>query len=403
MPTHLPPTPELLAAARRRLAWVESQMPILAASRSRTEAPLAGQRIAARGHITFQSAVQMRVLSALGAELAFCASNAVTADPSVVGLMAAEGIAIVGRDGVKVDAGRTALEELLRFFPDGPTLLLDEGADLITLIHAEHRELADRLLGAVEKTGSGVQRLREMSGQGKLLFPVVLVDLAVLKSEMDNGQATGQSVLEAILHASQILLAGKTFVVAGFGAVGRGIAQRARGMGCRVVVTEARPTVALKALMEGYEVMPMAQAAGVADVLCTATGRAGAITAAHLERLKPGVVLANAGHFNHEIDLAALAQSAVQRDPVRPGNERLILADGRTVFLLGGGEVVNLTVGEGNVSEAMDVVFACQVAALEHLLSRDGPRDPGLHLLPEEVEERIARRKLAALDIRTEA
>ncbi|MEV0703348.1 adenosylhomocysteinase [Saccharopolyspora sp. NPDC050389] len=374
------------------LAWAEEQMTLLTGLRGDERGALAGQRIVMRGHITKESAVQVRTLRALGAEIAWCASSPVTTDPDIVAVMTCEGVHIPPDAPGEGRAGEQAIQDVLDHFGRGPTLLLDEGGDLLLAAHADDRELPD-ILGAVEKTGSGMVRLKQRFGADGTKFPVLAVDTSYLKHVVDNSGGAPQSVVECIMRASGTLLAGRTFVVAGFGGVGSGIARRAAGLGCRVIVTEVRPTVALRALVEGFEVMRLADALQVADVVCTATGEQ-AVTAAHLPHMRSEIMLANAGHFADELPVAALREAAVEVKEVRSGRTRYLLPDGRVITVLGNGDMINLAVGEGNPSEVMDVTFATQIAALRYLLSETGPREPGVFSLPVDYEEELAQRKL---------
>jgi adenosylhomocysteinase len=375
-----------------RLAQATEQMVVLGRIREdyQVARPLAGERLALCGHVTVETAVQVETLIALGAEVAWCASSTSTTDELVAALLRERGIRVLGSRGMSDLDLRNGVEEVLRTWPDGPTLVLDEGAMLIGALHTTMAGLPAPVL-ATEKTPDGLAELERLARRTPIRFPVVKSDESFGKDAVDNPHGTAQSLLETIMAASGRMLAGKVFVVAGYGRVGAGIAAKARGLGARVVVTEVRPTRALIAVLDGFEVMPMAAAARIGDLFCTVTGTAGVLREEHLTLLKSGAVLANGGHLPHEIDLAALDRMAVERTPAaHPGSEVLTLADGRRVYLIGGGNIANLAAGRGNVSEVMDVTFASQVLALCLSVKEAATWPAGLRELPPECDEYVA-------------
>ncbi|MFJ1649783.1 adenosylhomocysteinase [Streptomyces sp. NPDC088258] len=374
------------------LAQATEQMAVLARIREdhHVTQPLAGQRLALCGHITAETAVQVETLTALGADTAWCASSTSTTDDRIAALMRGRGIPVTGTRGMSEADLHAGVEETLRTWPQGPTMVLDEGALLITALHTTQAHLPAPVL-ATEKTPDGLAELHRLTRHTPLRFPVIKSDESFGKDVIDNPHGTAQSLIETIMAAAGRMLAGKVFVVAGYGRVGSGVAAKARGLGARVIVTEVRPTRALIATLDGFEVLPMNEAARIGDLFCTVTGTPGVLREHHFALLKNGAVLANGGHLPHEIDLAALDRTARERTPAaHPGSEVLTFADGRRVYLIGGGNIANLAAGRGNVSEVMDVTFASQVLAL-CLSVKEAPSWPaGLRELPEECDQYVA-------------
>lgn len=380
-----------------KLDTATARMPVLAAIRREfgEVAPLNGHRIALCGHVTAETAVQVRTLLALGAEIVWCASSTTTTDEEIATAMRQDGVVVHGKRGMSdADLARGA-HEVLSVWPDGPTLVLDEGAVLITALHRDFAHLPAPVL-ATEKTPDG---LAALAGVGPLRFPVIKSDESFGKDAVDNPHGTAQSLVETIATVSARLLAGKVFVVAGHGRVGSGVAQKARGLGARVVVTEVSATKALLAVLNGYEVLPMREAARIGDFFCTVTGKPGVIGRDDLLAMKSGAVLANGGHLPWEIDQEALAAVVTGRRELAPGLEELRLSNGNTVELLGGGHIVNLSAGRGNASEVMDVTFASQVLALQLVLPKAADLTAGLHALPPECDEYVATALAKALGI----
>ncbi len=391
--------PGLAAAGRLRIEWAEQSMPVLRQVRERfaREQPLKGLRMGCCLHVTTETAVLMLTLKAGGAQVALCASNPLsTQDDTAAALVREYEIPVFARKGEDHD---TYYRHLAAVLGTRPQLTMDDGADLITQLHRERRDLLPDVLGGTEETTTGVIRLRAMEKEGVLAFPVIAVNDADTKHLFDNRYGTGQSTIDGILRATNILLAGRTVVVAGYGMCGRGVATRAKGMGAHVIVTEVEPLRALEAVMDGFPVMPMARAAEVGDVFVTVTGNTGVIGPAHFARLKDGAILANAGHFNVEIDLAGLAAAASARRLVRPFVEEFVLAGGRRVYVLGEGRLINLAAAEGHPAAVMDMSFANQALGAEFMVKRGRALERKVYPVPVEIDREIARLKLASLGV----
>ena len=386
----------LAAAGVRRVEWAERSMPVLRAVRERFAAarPFDGLAVAACLQVTAETAVLLRALVAGGATVRLAASNPLsTQDDTAAALVAEYGVAVFARAGADLDTYRRHLSALR---DAGPALVLDEGGDLVDALHAV---AADGVRAGCEATTSGVVRLRRMHADGALRFPMVAMDATPTRRLVDNRYGTGQSTVDGILRATSMLLAGRTVVLAGYGACGAGIAERLRGLGARVVVTEVDPLRALDATLAGYQVLPMAAAAGIGEVFVTATGNRDVLRAEHFEAMPDGAVLAHAGHFDVEIDVPALAALAADRHPgVRPYTDEYVLSDGRRLLLLSEGRVVNLTAAEGNPAAVMDLAFAEQALTVAWLA--DNPDLPvGVHPVPAGISAEAAELRLAALDI----
>jgi len=383
-----------------RIDWAFSEMPVLRSLRERFEAerPLAGTRISGCLHITTETANLARVLIAGGAELALCASNPLSTQDDVAAALAVhEEVSIFARWG---EDGSAYYRHIRAALEHHPQITLDDGADLVSTVHEERPELITGILGGTEETTTGVMRLRAMAKDGALRYPIFAVNDADTKHLFDNRYGTGQSTLDGILRATNFLLAGRVFVVAGYGWCGRGIAMRARGMGAKVVVTEVEPVRALEAAMDGLQVMPMLEAAARADFVVTATGDKNVLDARHLEVLKDGCVVANAGHFNVEINLPALESAAVARSKPRPSVEEFLLQDGRRIRLLAEGRLVNLAAAEGHPAAVMDMSFANQALTVVHILRNSASLANEVHPVPREIDREVARLKLDAIGIR---
>jgi adenosylhomocysteinase len=374
-------------------------MPVLAAvteELARTR-PLAGHRIAACLHVTTETANLCRALVAGGAELALCASNPLSTKDDVAAAIADElGAAVFAVHGADRDTFWRQVDGVLA---SRPTLVVDDGADLTATIHTRRRDLLAGIAGGTEVTSTGVLRARNMAREGALAYPLLAVNDAATKHLFDNRYGTGQSTIDGILRATNVLLAGKVLVVVGYGWCGRGLALRARGMGARVVVCEVDPLKALEAVMEGYQVLPLAEAAPLGDVFVTVTGNRDALTLEHLSAMRPGAIVANAGHFDLEIDVAALREAAVDATEVRPGAVAYTLPGGGRVIVLAEGRLVGQSCAEAHPAEVMDLTFATQALATEGLATGD-PLPPGVHPVPAATDERVARLKLAALGVR---
>ena len=395
--------PALAAAGRLRIEWAEQSMPVLRQVRERfaREQPLKGIRLGACLHVTTETAVLMLTLKAGGAQVALCASNPLsTQDETAAALVAEFDVPVFAVKGEDHPRYYRHLDSVLG---TRPQLTMDDGADLITQLHRERRDLLPDLIGGTEETTTGVIRLRAMEKEGVLAFPVIAVNDADTKHLFDNRYGTGQSTIDGILRATNILLAGRTVVVAGYGMCGRGVAARAKGMGAHVVITEVEPLRALEAVMDGYPVMPMARAAEVGDVFVTVTGNTAVIAGEHFARMKDGAVLANAGHFNVEIDLEALARMARSRRRVRPFVDEFTLEDGRRVYVLGEGRLINLAAAEGHPAAVMDMSFANQALSAEFMVKRGRSLERRVYRVPHEIDREIARLKLASLGVAIDA
>jgi len=390
---------------RRRIEWAESNMPVLRSIRERfaRERPFDGLRVGVCLHVTTETANLARALIAGGAEVALCAANPLdTQDDVAAALAARDGAAVHAIHGEDMATYYRHIEAVL---DTGPQLTMDDGADLVSTIHASRTELLDggQIIGGTEETTSGVVRLRALEAAGQLGFPIVAVNEARTKRLFDNRYGTGQSALDGILRATNMLLAGRVVAVFGYGWCGQGIALRAKGAGAQVVVCEVDPVRALEARLEGFEVLPGVAAAAKADVLITATGNRDVVRREHFEALRDGAVVCNAGHFDVECDLPTLRELAVERRQVRPHVEQHVLADGRRVNLLAEGRVVNLAAAEGNPPAVMDMSFANQALAAEHLARTAGTLAPRVHAVPAELDDEVARLTLAALGVEIDA
>jgi len=383
----------------RRIAWADRHMPVLAAIRDRFEAeqPLAGYRIAACLHVTSETANLMRTLKAGGADIVLCASNPLSTQDDVAAALVEE--FDVSVFAIKGEDNDTYYRHIEAAVDHKPQLTMDDGADVIGVLHSHRREQLGDILGGMEETTTGVIRLKALERDGALGFPVIAVNDANTKHMFDNRYGTGQSTIDGIVRATNILLAGSTFVVAGYGWVGKGVALRARGMGAHVIVTEVDPLRALEAAMDGFEVLPMAQAAERGDVFCTATGDKSVITREHLERMKDGAILANTGHFNVEIEIPALRQLARETRKAREFVEEFELEDGRRLFLVAEGRLVNLSSAEGHPAAVMDMSFANQALSAEYVVQNGADLERRVYPVPAEIDSEIARLKLATMGV----
>lgn len=388
--------PSLAAAGKMRVEWAESRMPVLMALRQKhgKDKTLKGMRVAGCLHVTKETAVLVKTIVAAGAEVSWSGCNPLSTQDDVAAALAADDISVFAWHGQTRDEFYWAIDKTLEF---KPTLTLDDGADLIFRVHSARTDLAPGILGGTEETTTGVHRLRAMGEAGKLLYPVIAVNDAETKWDFDNVYGTGQSSIDGILRATSILLAGKTFVVAGYGHCGRGVAARAKGMGSRVVVCEVDPIFALRAMMDGFDVMPMDDAAAVGDVFITSTGVKDVIVKRHFERMKDGAVVCNTGHYDCEINIPDLAGLSRSVREVRANNDEYSMKNGRRIYLLAKGRLVNLAAAEGHPSEVMDMSFANQFLSLVRL-TRDG-RSMGkkVYTIDRKQDTEIAAVKLATL------
>jgi adenosylhomocysteinase len=393
----------LAGAGERRITWAAREMPVLAgiSERFAKERPLKGLRIGACLHVTAETANLMLALRAGGAEVALCASNPLsTQDDVAASLVANEGISVFARKGEDRDTYYSHINAILA---TKPQLTMDDGADLVTELHTKRRELLPEVRGGTEETTTGVTRLRAMASEGVLAYPIIAVNDALTKHFFDNRYGTGQSAVDGVLRATNLLLAGKTAVVAGYGWVGRGIATRLRGMGAITIVTEIDPFRALEAAMDGFEVTTMAAAAPRGDLFITATGNVNVIGKEALAKIKDGAIVANAGHFNDEIDLATLTKLSTGCRELRPFVNEYRLSDGRTVIVLAEGRLVNLSAAEGHPPAVMDMSFADQALSVEYLLKNVGSLKPQVYPVPKDLDEQIARAKIVAMGMKIDA
>jgi adenosylhomocysteinase len=383
----------------RRIAWADRQMPVLAAIRDRfeREQPLAGYRISGCLHVTTETANLARTLKAGGADMVLCASNPLSTQDDVAAALVEEyDVAVFA---IKGEDNDTYYQHIEAAVDHKPHLTMDDGADVIGVLHSARREQLGDIIAGTEETTTGVIRLKALEADGKLGFPIIAVNEANTKHLFDNRYGTGQSTIDGIIRATNVLLAGKKFVISGFGWVGRGVAMRARGMGAHVIVTEVDPLRALEAVMDGYEVLPMERAAKIGDIFCTATGDKSVIRREHVEAMKDGAILANTGHFNVEIDIPAIRELATETREAREFVEEFTLEDGRRVYLLGDGRLINLTAAEGHPAIVMDMSFANQALAAEFAVQNAARLERKVYPVPPEIDKEIARLKLATMGI----
>ena len=383
----------------RRIAWADRQMPVLAAIRERfeRERPLAGLRVSACLHVTTETANLARTLKAGGADVVLCASNPLSTQDDVAAALVDEyGVSVFAINGEDNDTYYRHIEAAV---DHRPHLTMDDGADVIGVLHSHRREQLGDVIAGTEETTTGVIRLKALEREGKLGFPVIAVNEAQTKHMFDNRYGTGQSTIDGIIRATNVLLAGGRFVVAGYGWVGRGVANRARGMGAHVIVTEVDALRALEAAMDGFEVMTMERAAEVGDVFCTATGDKSVISKAHIERMKDGAILANTGHFNVEIEIPALKELAVETREARAMVDEYTMSDGRRIYLIGDGRLVNLAAAEGHPAIVMDMSFANQALSTEYAVQHAATLEKKVYPVPREIDEEIARLKLATMGV----
>ncbi|MCS7311588.1 MAG: adenosylhomocysteinase [Acidobacteria bacterium] len=382
---------------RARIEWARRFMPVLERIRERfrRERPLEGLRVSACLHVTSETANLIETLQVGGAQVRLCASNPLsTQDDVAAALIVHAGVEVFA---IKGEDAETYYKHIHAALEQRPHVTIDDGADLVTTLHTQRRELLPDVIGGTEETTTGVIRLRSMAREGVLAYPIIAVNDAMTKHMFDNRYGTGQSTLDGIIRATNLLIAGTTVVVSGYGMCGRGVAMRARGLGAHVIVTEVDPLRALEAVMDGYEVTPLLEAAARGDVFITVTGNKHVLRREHFERMKDGALLANAGHFNVEIDIPALVGMAVSRQVLRPFVEEFRLADGRRLYLLAEGRLVNLAAAEGHPAAVMDMSFANQALCVEYLARSGRSLAPQVYPVPREIDEQVARLKLAAM------
>ncbi len=386
--------PGLASQGRLRVEWAARRMPVLSSVKRQfsSDRPLAGLRVGACLHVTSETANLMLTLRDAGADLFLCASNPLSTQDDVAAALAAEGVEVMAIRGEDSERYHRHIQEVLG---RRPHLLVDDGGDLISALHRSHPDLSP--LGATEETTTGVNRLRSMAQEGALRLPVVAVNDSATKHLFDNYYGTGQSTMDGIIRATNLLMAGSVVVVVGYGQCGQGVAIRADGLGARVIVVEVDPVRALRALMDGFELLTAKEAASQGDIFITVTGNRHVLAGEHLALMKDGVILANAGHFDVEIDVEALAEWSVDRRTVRPNLEEFKMTDGRRLYLVAEGRLANLGAAEGHPADVMDLSFSNQALALRWLVENHDSLEALVYVLPTEIDEMVARIKVAAL------
>ena len=385
-------------AGRLKVEWARSRMPALASLRAKAEIerPLEGQRIAGCLHVTKETAVLIETLESAGAEISWSGCNPLSTQDEVAAWLASEGYSIHAWYGQDNSGFYECIDKTLEF---DPTLTLDDGADLIYRVHSQFKDLAQGIIGGTEETTTGVHRLRAMADAGELLYPVIAVNDADTKWDFDNVHGTGQSTIDGILRATSVLLAGKNFVIAGYGHCGKGLAMRARGMGANVIITEIDPIPALKATMDGFRVMKMDEAASIGDLFCTATGMKDVIVGRHYDSMKDGAIVCNTGHYDCEVSISDLEERATEIFTIRDNNEAFTMPDGRRIHLLARGRLVNLASAEGHPSEVMDMSFANQFLALCRLAREGSTYDNTVYDIHPDQDRQLAALKLSSSGI----
>ena len=381
-----------------KIKWVERNMPVLRGigeEFTRTR-PFAGMKIALSVHLEAKTAYLCRVLEMGGAEMYVTGSNPLSTQDDVAAALAADGMQVFAEYGCTMEQYN---ENLCRVLEAAPNIIIDDGGDLVHLMHTKYTSLIPQVIGGCEETTTGIHRLRAMDKAGELRFPMVMVNDADCKHMFDNRYGTGQSVWDGIMRTTNLIVAGKRVVVSGYGWCGKGVSLRAKGMGAKVIVTETDPVRALEAVMDGYEVMPMRDAAKIGDIFVTVTGCSHVITKEHFETMKDGAILSNAGHFDVEVDMAGLEALAVEKYEARHNIQAYVLPNGKTLFTIAEGRLVNLAAADGHPAEIMDMSFAIQALSAEYLVRRRAELKPGVIPVPRELDEAVARRKLAAMGV----
>lgn len=390
--------PSLAKEGMLRIEWASREMPVLRIIRERfaREKPLKGVCLAACLHITTETANLAYTLKEGGADLVLCASNPLsTQDDAAAAMVEEYGIPVYA---IKWEDNETYYKHINAALDYSPRITMDDGADLVSIIHKDRQELAGNIIGGTEETTTGCIRLRSMAQEGKLLYPIITVNDADTKHFFDNRYGTGQSTIDGITRATNILWAGKKVVICGYGWCGRGVAMRARGMGSHIIVTEVEPIRALEAVMDGYTVMPIAEAAKVGDIFITLSGDIHVLDSAHFSAMKDGAIVANSGHFNVEINIPALEKMSKSKRPLRPYVDEYTLPDGRRIILLGEGRLINLAAAEGHPASVMDMSFANQALCVEYMV-KGKKSEPGVYPVPRDIDREVGRLKLASMGI----
>jgi len=389
---------KLAPQGKLKIEWTEMHMPVLRKIRERfeKEKPLKDIQVCACLHVTKETAVLVKTLKAGGAKVALCGSNPLSTQDDVAAALVEEGINVYAWRGQTTEEYYRCIENVLNYKPQ---VTLDDGGDLVNTIHTKRQDLIPYVIGGCEETTTGVIRLRAMAREGILQYPMIAVNDTPTKWDFDNVYGTGQSSIDGILRATSVLLAGKKFVVAGYGHCGRGVAMRARGMGAHVIVTEVDHVKALRAIMDGYEVMPMIKAAEIGDIFITATGNANVIRKEHIERMKDGAIICNTGHFNVEISLKDIENLSTSKRTIRPHVEEYLLKNGRRIYLLAEGRLVNLAAAEGHPSEVMDMSFSDQALSVEYIVKVGKKLEPDVYKVPDEIDNQVAKLKLESMGV----
>ena len=384
----------LWESGRIKIDWVRAHMPLLNGLEKdfREELPFKGLKVALSVHLEAKTAYLCEVLAAGGAQMYITGSNPLSTQDDVAAALVHEGLSVFALHGATPEEYERGIRKVLEA---GPNLIIDDGGDLVSMMHADYAHLIPQVLGGCEETTTGILRLKQMDRAGTLRFPMMLVNDAACKHFFDNRYGTGQSVWDGINRTTNLIVAGKSVVVAGYGWCGKGVAMRAKGLGAEVIVTEVDPVKAMEAVMDGFKVMTMTQAAPLGDIFITVTGCSGVITPAHFPLMKEGAILCNAGHFDCEVDVASLRKLAVKVTVARQNIEAFTLADGKTLYVIGEGRLVNLAAGDGHPAEIMDMSFAIQALSARYVVRHAGRLDGMLHEVPQEIDEEVARRKLA--------
>ena len=388
----------LAPSGEMKINWVERNMPVLRGIGEdfKREKPFAGMKVALSVHLEAKTAYLCRVMEMGGAEMYVTGSNPLSTQDDVAAALVSGGMNVFAEYGCSMEQYEQCLEEVLKV---GPNIIIDDGGDLVHLMHTKYTDLIPNVIGGCEETTTGINRLRIMSRKGELKFPMVMVNDADCKHMFDNRYGTGQSVWDGICRTTNLIVAGKYVVISGYGWCGKGVTLRAKGLGAKVIVTETDPVRALEAVMDGYEVMPMAEAAKIGDIFCTVTGGRDIITAEHFPLMKDGAILSNAGHFNIEVDMEALEGMAVRKYEARHNIQGYVMPNGKTLFTIAEGRLVNLAAADGHPAEIMDMSFAIQALSAQFLALNKGKLAADVVAVPKDIDEAVARRKLKAMGV----
>ena len=388
----------LAPSGEMKINWVERNMPVLRGIGEdfKREKPFAGMKVALSVHLEAKTAYLCRVMEMGGAEMYVTGSNPLSTQDDVAAALVSGGMNVFAEYGCSMEQYEQCLEEVLKV---GPNIIIDDGGDLVHLMHTKYTDLIPNVIGGCEETTTGINRLRIMSRKGELKLPMVMVNDADCKHMFDNRYGTGQSVWDGICRTTNLIVAGKYVVISGYGWCGKGVTLRAKGLGAKVIVTETDPVRALEAVMDGYEVMPMAEAAKIGDIFCTVTGGRDIITAEHFPLMKDGAILSNAGHFNIEVDMEALEGMAVRKYEARHNIQGYVMPNGKTLFTIAEGRLVNLAAADGHPAEIMDMSFAIQALSAQFLANNKGKLSADVVAVPKDIDEAVARRKLKAMGV----